>query len=43
MTDRVEQPIGNYQLVKFLGEGGFADVYLGQHRYLQSYTASKWT
>lgn len=41
MTDRVGQQIGNYYLVKFLGEGGFADVYLGQHRYLQSYAALK--
>ena len=41
MTDRVGQQIGNYHLIKFLGEGGFADVYLGQHRYLQSYAALK--
>ena len=41
MTDLVGQQIGNYHLVKFLGEGGFAGVYLGQHRYLQSYAALK--
>ncbi len=41
MTDRVGQQIGNFHIVKFLGEGGFADVYLGQHRYLQSYAALK--
>src|SRR2546421_336565 len=26
MTDRVGQQLGNYQLIRFLGEGGFADV-----------------
>src|SRR5437588_7757519 len=41
VTDRVGQQIGSYYLVKFLGAGGFADVYLGQHRHLQSYAALK--
>ncbi|GAC1701672.1 MAG: hypothetical protein PVS3B3_29280 [Ktedonobacteraceae bacterium] len=41
MTDRVGQQLGNYQIVELLGKGGFADVYLGQHRYLQSYAALK--
>src|SRR5947209_11696658 len=41
VTDRVGQQIGNYHLVKLLGVGGFADIYLGQHRYLQSDAALK--
>ncbi|HZT99340.1 MAG TPA: serine/threonine-protein kinase [Ktedonobacteraceae bacterium] len=31
MADRVGQQLGNYQLVALLGQGGFAEVYLGQH------------
>lgn len=41
MTDRVGQLLGNYYLTQLLGQGGFADVYLGQHRYLHSYAAIK--
>ena len=41
MTDRVGQQLGNYELVGLLGQGGFADVYLGKHRYLQSQAALK--
>src|SRR5215475_1176474 len=41
MTDRVGQQFGNYQLVKLLGHGGSADVYLGKHRYLNSHAALK--
>jgi serine/threonine protein kinase len=37
----VGQQIGNYQLVKLLGQGGFARVYLGKHRHLNSYAALK--
>ncbi|HLZ62710.1 MAG TPA: serine/threonine-protein kinase [Ktedonosporobacter sp.] len=41
MTNRVGQEIGHYRLVRFLGEGGFAMVYLGQHRYLGTQAAIK--
>ena len=31
MADRVGQQFGNYRLVAPLGQGGYAEVYLGQH------------
>ncbi|HET8853079.1 MAG TPA: serine/threonine-protein kinase, partial [Ktedonobacteraceae bacterium] len=31
MADRVGQQLGNYRLVTLLGQGGYAEVYLGQH------------
>ena len=39
MTDLVGQQFGNYQLVNLLEE--LAQVYLGKHRYLNSYAALK--
>ena len=41
MADRVGQQFGNYRLTKFLGKGGFAEVYLGKHLYLDRYAAIK--
>ncbi len=41
MIDYTGQKLGNYQLVKLLGRGGFADVYLGEHVYLQTTAAIK--
>src|SRR5437588_7288925 len=35
------QQIGNYGLMRLLGRGGFADVYLGEHIYLKTQAAIK--
>ena len=39
--DRKGQKLGNYHLTQLLGQGGFADVYLGEHIYLQTTAAIK--
>src|SRR5579864_8631198 len=41
MADRVGQQFGNYRLVALLGQGGFAEVYLGQHVRLELQAAIK--
>src|SRR5437667_7291673 len=41
MANRVGQQLGNYRLVRLLGRGGFAEVYLGEHIYLKNYAALK--
>src|SRR5437764_6290261 len=41
MADRVGQHLGNYRLVSLLGQGGFAEVYLGQHVRLDLQAAIK--
>src|SRR5437868_3007257 len=41
MPDRVGQYVGNYRLLRLLGEGAFAQVYLGKHRFLRSHAALK--
>jgi serine/threonine protein kinase len=41
MANRVGQQFGNYHLVKLLGEGGFAQVYLGEHVHLGTEAAVK--
>src|SRR2546426_7750585 len=41
MADRVGQQLGNYRLVRLLGHGGFAEVYLGEHVSLGSHAALK--
>ncbi|MBA2286567.1 MAG: protein kinase, partial [Ktedonobacteraceae bacterium] len=41
MADRVGQQLGNYRLMRLLGQGGFAEVYLGEHIYLDTEAAIK--
>src|SRR6266496_2748143 len=44
MADRVGregQQLGNYRLLRLLGQGGFAEVYLGEHIHLNSHAAVK--
>jgi len=41
MAERVGQQLGNYRLVRLLGQGGFAEVYLGEHVYLGTSAAIK--
>jgi serine/threonine protein kinase len=41
MADRIGQQLGNYRLTRLLGQGGFADVYLGEHVYLGTNAAVK--
>ncbi|OLE03033.1 MAG: hypothetical protein AUG82_07370 [Ktedonobacter sp. 13_1_20CM_4_53_11] len=41
MVDRLGEQLGNYRLNHLLGRGNFADVFLGQHIYLQTQAAIK--
>jgi predicted ATPase/DNA-binding CsgD family transcriptional regulator len=41
MVDRVGQQLGNYRLIQLLGQGNFADVYLGKHIHLNTQAALK--
>ena len=41
MADRVGQQFGNYRLVTLLGQGGYAEVYMGQHVRLELQAAIK--
>jgi serine/threonine protein kinase len=40
-SGRLGQRLGNYQIISLLGEGGFAEVYLGEHIHLGSQAAIK--
>src|SRR6266567_3480991 len=41
ITDFSDHYIGNYRLLRLLGQGAFATVYLGEHRYLRRLAAIK--
>jgi serine/threonine protein kinase len=41
MTDRIGQQLGSYRLLRLLGKGGFAEVYLGEQIYLKTQVAIK--
>src|SRR5437773_1105999 len=41
MADHVGQQLGHYRLTRQLGQGGFADVYLGEHTLLGTTVAVK--
>lgn len=41
MNNYVGRQLGNYRVVRLLGQGGFADVYLGEHVYLKTQAAIK--
>jgi len=38
---RIGQQLGNYRLIRLLGQGGFAEVYLGEHIHLGTKAAVK--
>jgi serine/threonine protein kinase len=41
MANLVGQQLGNYQLIRLLGSGGFGDVYLGENVHIKTYVAIK--
>jgi len=41
MSEFVGQQLGNYRLISLIGQGGFADVYLGEHIHLNTQAAIK--
>jgi serine/threonine protein kinase len=41
MADHVGKQLGNYHLIRLIGQGGFADVYLGEHIHLNTQAAIK--
>jgi WD40 repeat protein/tRNA A-37 threonylcarbamoyl transferase component Bud32 len=41
MSDYVGHQFGSYRLTRMLGQGGFSDVYLGEHVYLKTEAAVK--
>src|SRR5579863_1520764 len=41
MTDYVGQQFGKYRLLQWLGHGGFAEIYLGEHIHMRTQAAVK--
>ncbi len=41
MANRAGQQLGNYRLIRLIGKGGFAEVYLGEHVFLNTPVAVK--
>jgi predicted ATPase/DNA-binding CsgD family transcriptional regulator len=41
LADHLGQQLGNYRLTRLLGQGGFAEVYLGEHLHLGTQAAIK--
>jgi len=41
MGDRIGQRLGNYRVIRLIGQGGFGDVYLGEHIHLSTQVALK--
>ena len=41
MAYHIGSRLGNYRLIRSLGDGGFAEVYLGEHLHLGTYAAIK--
>lgn len=41
MSNYVGHQFGSYRLIRMLGQGGFSDVYLGEHVYLKTQAAVK--
>jgi len=41
MADRIGQQLGNYRLIRMLGQGGCAEVYLAEHQRLKTQAAIK--
>ncbi len=41
MSDRVGQQLGNYRLLRLIGRGSWASVYLGEHMHLNTQAAIK--
>jgi serine/threonine protein kinase len=41
MADRVGQQLGSYRLTRLIGQGGFAEIYLGLHLHLGTEAAIK--
>ncbi len=41
MADNIRQQLGNYRLIRLIGRGGFAEVYLGEHIHLGTQAAIK--